>query len=588
MCGFLSAIGNFQDFHGNLLKGLKVMSKRGPDNEGVYKSDTIWLGHRRLAIIDLDSRSNQPFQSSTNRYWITYNGEIYNYKILRDYLVSNGCNLRTNSDTEVILELYILKGVQFLSLLEGMFAFVIWDSLLNTAFIARDAYGIKPLYFTKLQNGLIFASQVKAILATNLVGNEINVKGLVGYWMLGSIPDCYTLYNDIETVTAGEYMIVQNNTIIKREKWCQVGAIWLQGMNEKPLSLSKLNIINNVKKIIIDSVERHLVADVPIGIFLSGGIDSGVLSGLIKERSKTSVIGITIAFKEFLGQEADESHRAKIIANHFEIKHHIRIVTKEEFISDLPLIFESMDQPSIDGINTWYASKAAAELGLKVVISGIGGDELFLGYNNFKRLPRLVFASRIINNIKLFKKLSSFITGWIAQRTKNERWKFFTEWSQTITGAWWLSRSIMSPTSAKSLVSVNGEIGNSIPADWIKENSGELSNDLTIALAQIESTMYLRNQLLKDSDWASMFHSIELRTPFVDLKLLMELRPYIKLLKTFRNKQLLYESLSDKKLPIDIINRKKTGFSIPINKWINEYTVSDIGWHKYVGKNFIR
>lgn len=583
MCGFLCAFGNIDSFDSSLKTGLSKLSRRGPDYEGIYKSNSVWLGHRRLSIIDLESRSNQPFLSLNGRYYITFNGEIYNYKILRDQLILSGTNLRTNSDTEVILELYILEGVKFLSRLEGMFAFCIWDSLEKIVFVARDAYGIKPLYFSKINNGYLISSQVKAIIATDLVSKKINSKGLAGYYMLGSIPDSCTIYNHIESVTAGEYLLIKNDKIICRQKWFELGSIWLRGMNEISPSKTNQEIISCVKNLLIESVDRHLVSDVPIGIFLSSGIDSGVLAGLVKERSNSSIIGITIDFAEFVGNDANESEGAKIIANHFGIEHYIRRVTKEEFISDLPKIFEAMDQPSLDGINVWYASKAAAELGIKVVLSGAGGDELFLGYNNFKRLPLLVKYSTILNKYILFRKISYYITSKIAFWKNNDRWNFFTNWSNTIEGAWWLSRSTMSPNTAKNIIGSNKIFDAFSPIEWVRENSGELSTDLTIALAQIESTMYLRNQLLKDSDWASMYHSVELRTPLVDLKLLKGLTPYIKTLKNFPKKQLLYLSLTEKKLPPEIINRKKTGFTIPINKWINEYTQSNIGWHRYVG-----
>lgn len=584
MCGFLCAIGNFSQYDSSLKQGLSVMSNRGPDHEGVFMSDSAWLGHKRLAIIDLDERSNQPFFSNCQRFIITFNGEIYNYKRLRDYLILKGVKLRTNSDTEVIIELYILEGKSCLSKLEGMFAFVIWDLENTTAFAARDPYGIKPLYYAKLNHGFIFSSQVKAIAVTELINKELNPKAISGYWMLGSIPDSCTIYSDVYSVLAGEYILLNHEKILDRGKWFEIGSVWLGDLEYSENKIPKNKILNDVKKIIGESVDRHIESDVPIGIFLSGGIDSGVLAGLLKERVKSSIIGITIAFEEFLGKQADESDGAKVIAATFGIQHHIRKVSKDEFIADLPYIFEAMDQPSIDGINTWYASKAASELGLKVVLSGIGGDELFLGYNNFNKLPLLVKYSNLFFKIFLIKKLVKFITKIIGNITGNGRWNYFSEWSSTISGAWWLSRSTMCPASVQKIINnkFSGYLDNFSLNNWILENTGQLANDSTIALAQIESTMYLRNQLLKDSDWASMFHSVELRTPFVDAKLLIELKPFVGYLKNFPRKELLCKSLSDKKLPKIILKRRKTGFSIPVNDWINEFTNSHVGWQKYV------
>src|SRR5256714_6488196 len=391
MCGFIAAFGNAQQVLGSsaLCRALERMRRRGPDDEGTRQGEGVVLGHRRLAILDLDPRAAQPMQSLCGRYVIVFNGEIYNFRTLRRDLESRGVVFRTTSDTEVILALFAAEGEAMLPKLHGMFALAIWDCVARRAFIARDPYGIKPLYLAVASGAVLVASQVKALLATGGVSREPDPRGQAGFWMLGSVPEPRTWFRDVRALSAGHCAWIENGRLGPARCWHDIGDAW-RGAGQRAAAVEDVAL--QVRTALRESVVRHLVADVPVGVFLSGGIDSGAMVGLMVEAGARELQGVTIAYDEFAGRHEDEAPVAAGLAAHYGIRHSGRRVTRDEFLPDLPRILDAMDQPSIDGVNTWYASKAAAERGLKAVVSGVGGDELFQGYSSFRLLPRLVAA----------------------------------------------------------------------------------------------------------------------------------------------------------------------------------------------------
>jgi asparagine synthase (glutamine-hydrolysing) len=568
------------------------MAVRGPDGEGFWTEPGIVIGHRRLAILDPDPRANQPMHSTCGRFVVVFNGEIYNFKALRRDLETAGATFRTTSDTEVLLALFAAEGEAMLPKLHGMFAFVIWDRVEQRAFAARDPYGIKPLYIGTTQHGVLLASQVKALLASRLVSRAPDPRGQAGFWMLGSVPEPHTWYRDIRAVPAGHFMWVEDGHVTASHCWHDLGATW---RSAPPVAVSAPEIAAGVRGALRESVARHLVADVPVGVFLSGGIDSGTLAGLMVEAGARDLQGVTIAYGEFVGSHEDEAPVAALIAAHYGIRHHVRRVTREEFLADLPRILDAMDQPSIDGINTWYASKAVAELGLKVVVSGVGGDELFLGYGSFQQLPRMVAYWSRIARLPGAMPLGMLAAAEQARRTGNERWRYAPQWVRTIAGAWWLRRSVSSPDELSELMgaaSAAEGLQEFAAETWVEAMTGPLAGDRTLALAQIESMTYLRNQLLRDSDWASMDHSVELRTPLVDAWLLQQVQPFLRCFSAFPGKRLLASAL-DKPLPREVIDRRKTGFGIPVNRWLDEYrgtheNTDAISWTRIVAQSYAR
>jgi asparagine synthase (glutamine-hydrolysing) len=412
---------------------------------------------------------------------------------------------------------------------------------------------------------------VKAILATGLVDRAPDVRGQVGFWMLGSVPDPHTWYRDIRAIPAGHSLWIEDGRAGAPLCWHDIADAWRSAAREPADKMPAGAVQARVREALRESVERHLVADVPVGVFLSGGIDSGALAAMMKEAGVRDLQGITISYREFAGCQEDEAPIAAELARAHGICHHIREVGRDEFMVDLPRILESMDQPSIDGINTWYASKAVAEQGLKVVVSGVGGDELFLGYEQFRKLPRLVSLWRRMSRVPGARSIAGVFAGVQARRSGNARWRHAPEWLRTMPGAWWMQRSSNAPETARTLTGGAGDGGLAgfSPDAWVHEMSGELADDLVLSLAQIESTTYLRNQLLRDSDWASMDHSVELRTPLVDARLLSNLTPVLAQFHRFPGKTLLANA-PEKPLPDSIVHRRKTGFGIPVVHWANE------------------
>ena len=580
MCGILAAFSSSTFSQNDANKALLIMSNRGPDNKDEWRDKGVYMGHLRLSILDLDVRSSQPMHSLCERFVIIFNGEIYNYLELRNDLISKGIKFRTFSDTEVILELFKLDKELMLNKLHGMFAFVIWDKQTKTAFAARDPYGIKPLYYSNFKDGLIISSQLKSISAIEIINKEFDYDSEAKFWILGSIPEPNTFYKNIKLLESGNYIWIHNNKIIEQVCWKNIGEIWQNAANPY-IAIPRHKVQSIVKKAINESISRHIVSDVPIGVFLSGGIDSGTLVGLLTDAKVKDITGITIAYKEFENTKQDEVPVAKEIANFYGIKHHIRYITKAEFFSDLPKILISMDQPSIDGINTWFASKAASELGIKVVLSGVGGDELFMGYNTFKQIPPIVKFFNLFNNILLFRKFSNLFFKTYSKLSKNSRWNDANLFLSNISHAWLLKRSSNSINDLPILMNQNFNKINFNSDKLLHSITGKRSNNPHLELAQLESMSYLRNQLLRDSDWASMAHSVELRTPFVDFTLLDNLKDVLIFFKDFRNKVLLANSTS-KPLPKSIANRKKTGFSIPVIDWISKTSEYSGSWQKIV------
>jgi asparagine synthase (glutamine-hydrolysing) len=552
------------------LAAMAHLRKRGPDGEGLWKEDGIILGHRRLAILDLDERAAQPMHSHCGRYVMVFNGEIYNFAQLRRDLQRKGTMFRTSSDTETLLTLFALEGPAMLAKLHGMFAFVIWDRLRKRGFAARDPYGIKPLYVAKTKTGLVVASQVKALLATGLVSREPCPHGQAGFWMLGSVPEPRTWFRDIQAIPAGSFAWIAEGQVVDSGRWADIGDTWRRASEinaPDPIVMAEA-----LRSALRETVQRHLVSDVPVGVFLSGGIDSGTLAALMSELGVQNLTGVTLAFDEFSGHAEDETPRAAAIATQLGIQHRVRRVSQREFISDLPSIMNAMDQPSIDGVNTWYASKAVAEHGLKVVVSGVGGDELFQGYGHFRSLPLLLRARRWGRLVPGSRWALAWAGRYQASRTGNARWRKLESWTHTIEGAWWLRKCLYTPEQLPALM--GKDLADEALSDFdvqeaVHAIAGPLARDPALAIGQIESCAYLRNQLLRDSDWASMDHGVELRAPLVDAQLLATMEPYLAALKHYPGKSLL-AGAPMRALSTGMPSHQKTGFGIPLPRWLGE------------------
>jgi asparagine synthase (glutamine-hydrolysing) len=542
---------------------IRRMDARGPDAEGLWTGHGVVLGHKRLAIIDLDPRSNQPMTFANERYFLVFNGEIYNYRELRSELESQGELFHTTSDSEVMLALYKRMGEKMLPRLRGMFAFAIWDAQSRELFLARDPYGIKPLYYAQTSDGVLFASQVKALLASGLVSPEMEPAGVAGFYLWGSVPEPWTTFKGVLSLPAGSWMSVRSSIPSAPVRWDDIGNAW----GQEQISLSEPDLQERVRQAITDSVAAHLVADVPVSVFLSGGIDSGAIAGVLSELGAT-VEGVTIAFNEFADGEKDEVPAAAQIAKHYGLKHHVRYVTRSEFDSDIPRFMEAMDQPTIDGVNTWFASKAVAERGYKVVLSGVGGDELFYGYRLTREIPRRLSLARGLAKFPGGRALVKTAIDSISLGKIHPKVRGLPDFMGSIGGEYFLKRGLFMPFELPSVMGAQAaaeglnRLGSFLPV--LNENN---SSSVGGQICMLDSTLYMRNMLLRDSDWASMAHSLELRTPLVDASLLRSLSSMHAMFKDGRGKRLL-GSVPLNPLPQTIAKRRKTGFTVPMTDWL--------------------
>jgi len=536
------------------------MAARGPDATGIWASDGVVLGHRRLAVIDLDPRANQPMLSADGRFAIVFNGEIYNFDELRKVIAADGVPFRTTSDTEVLLALFAREGERMLSRLRGMFALAIWDVQARALFLARDPYGIKPLYYARTKDGLLFASQVKALKVAGPIRLDRELAALAGFYLWGSVPEPWTFFRDVFALRAGHSLWVRDGVPGVPACWHDIRAHWRGDAARLPES----EVQERVREAVTESVRAHLVSDVPVSVFLSAGIDSAAIAGVAASLN-SKIEGITISFDAHHGGPEDEASAAATIASHFRMPHIVRRVSPAEIEADLPKILDAMDQPSIDGVNTWFASKAAAERGCKVVLSGVGGDELFCGYPSFRRIPRAVALGRVVAAIPGGRALLGVTSRMIARGPSRPKFAGIPAFLDSLEGGYFLSRCLFLPDELGTLMGVEeareglARLGGSPPG---MERAEARDGAATVAL--LESTHYLRNQLLRDSDWASMSHSLELRTPLVDVRLLEAVAPHTSGFAARAGKRMLARS-PKLALPESVSQRAKTGFTVPMN-----------------------
>lgn len=553
------------------------MAARGPDGAGEWWSPQrrIGLGHRRLAIIDVSNRAAQPMISADGRYAITFNGEIYNFQELRRSLEARDCIFRTTSDTEVLLHLFAAKGEAMVTELRGMFAFAIWDELEQSLLLARDPYGIKPLYYADQGGSFRFASQVKALMAAGAIGSSADPAALVGFCLFGSVPEPFTIYQAVKALPAGSVLRVSRRGASQAKNYFSLSGLFADavtaGHGIEPGGMQEL-----VNSAVRDSMQHHLVADVPVGVFLSAGIDSAAIAGLAIElggaANRGRVASVTLGFEEFRGRADDEVPLAATIAQHFGTDHSPRLVDHAEFEADLVQILAAMDQPTIDGVNTWFVSKAARERGLKVALSGLGGDELFGGYPSFRSLPQWVAAlqwpSQVPGLGRAFREaclLLSKLNVGIGTKTAS-----VLEYGGSYPGAYLLRRGLFMPWELSSLLGNDIAREGAARLDPLDHIASVLSPDPGQAFARVatlEASLYMRNQLLRDTDWSSMAHSLEVRVPFADSTLVRALAPALVSGHLANGKQRLADSTRPS-LPDSIRSRPKTGFTTPVAHWL--------------------
>lgn len=558
MCGIAGVVG-FEDIDLNRrLAGLMTdaIAHRGPDAEGIFAAPLIGLGHRRLSIIDLSEAANQPFHSSSGRYTIVYNGEIYNYSEVREVLEDYA--YRTSSDTETVLAAYEQRGPDCLELLNGMFAFAIWDHHLEEMFIARDRVGVKPLYYHVADGGkLIFGSELRTILSSGLVRREISEESFYNYILYQSVYCPDTIVKGVHQLPPGTYGYFRKGRLDIKRYW---------RIDEPPKYVEPQHIESvhfEVRARLEKSISLRMVSDVRVAAFLSGGIDSSAVVALMSEASDLPIETYSVGFDE---PEFDESGYAQLIADRFRTRHQTVRLTADDFLAELPNALAAVDAPSGDGLNTYVVSKAVHQAGVKVALSGLGGDELFAGYGSFRQFRQLTAGT--------FARVPAALrrpVGAAAALSRNSKTQRIAELLKlrnvTIANIYPLLRQVMPEEKASRLANLpRVETTIQLMLEDIVSNIKLLPILSQVSVAELLG--FTLNVLLKDTDQFSMANALEVREPFFDYRLIeYVLQIPDKFKYSAMPKSLLVDSLSPL-LPDKIVHRKKMGFVVPYEQWM--------------------
>ncbi len=577
MCGIVGIFGygpaSAQPREAELVAIRDAMSARGPDGYGMWRDPQgrILLGHRRLAIIDVTTASAQPMEAAEGAAVITFNGEIYNYRELRAELQAEGAVFRTTGDTEVLLQLYLRHGAAMVERLDGMFAFGIWDAAKRKLFLARDPYGIKPLYYADRDGVFRFASSVKALMRGGAVSRDIDPAGIVGFFGWGSVPEPRTVYRDVRSLPAGSTAWVDADGLHTPARYWSPARVYARSAGTTAGVPSREQVTGVLRDALADSVRRHLLADVPVGLFLSAGFDSTALLGLAKEFHDGPVRTVTLAFDEFRGTHDDEAPVAERVARDYGAEHVTHRVRASDMMAEMAAFLDAMDQPTVDGLNVYWVSRAAHAAGLKAAICGLGGDELLGGYATF---PRFVWMGRLREAASMSRgaSVAQRLLHLLPESPRRAKAAYAFQGLKTPESSYHVLRGLFMPEQLRVLVS---------PDIW--ESAGGLDALLEPvrgcwdaspdgawgAVAAAEQSMYMRNQLLRDADWASMAHSLEVRVPLVDRRLTEQVGQLVARTRGRYGKHILAAAVSPE-LPLYVTRRKKTGFSLPMRAWMRQ------------------
>lgn len=566
MCGingFISQKHSSNERESIVRKMNECLKHRGPNNDGIFSDKNTTLGHRRLSIIDLSENANQPFFSQDKKLVIIFNGEIYNYRELKLELqrAAQGSGntayfFQTNSDTEVILAAYLRWGNQCLNYLNGMYAFAIYNTETGNIFVARDRMGVKPFYYHYTEDLFIFSSEVRAILNTGIKTFKLNTELVSEYVQYQTIHAPNTIVKGIKLLLPGHYLEYNSGKATITEYWKPEHFI------QKNEHSYKENC-DKVFELLSASVQRRLVSDVPFGAFLSGGIDSSIIVALMSKVSSEQVNTFNVSFDE---SEFSEAKYAQLISKKYNTKHHEIKLKPDDFLKELPNALNAMDHPSGDGPNTYIVSKATKNTGITMALSGIGGDELFAGYENFKRLKELheKWWLKVVPNVAL--KLGGTMLKSKTKSVGNEKIaEILGLDNHELKNIYPLSRTIFTGKELSKIVKENTALKN------IQEIAGSIKiqdKKILSAISCMEIKTYLQNVLLRDTDQMSMAVALEVREPFLDHKL-VEFVLGIDDDQKYPSspKKLLVDSVGDL-LPKEVVDRPKMGFTLPWQHWL--------------------
>ena len=540
------------------------MAHRGPDDEGYYSDKKVSLGMRRLSIIDLVT-GHQPIPNEDKSVWVILNGEIYNFPELREQLIAKGHTFFTKSDTEVIVHLYEEEGENFVSRLNGMFAIALWDKKSNTFYLVRDRLGIKPLHYWQTEDNLVFSSEIKSILQADYQ-RELDFESMSQFFTFEYIPAPETIFKGIKKLLPGHMIVISNEKI-------KVNSYWdVAHSNASENHDGEESYQENIYLKLKESVKRRLISDVPLGVFLSGGMDSSSITALMSEVAVSKIKTFSIGFKE---ESFNELRYAKIVADHFQTDH-TEFVVESNLVKELvPRLIEYLDEPLADAsiIPTYIISNLARKY-VTVALAGEGGDELFAGYDTYKAYQVAKFYRKVPKFIRnsIIKKIAPLLPA------SGKRLSFEFKAKKFISGIdyppeisnfiWW---GAYSPSEGKELFSP--DIYEKTKEDLFAPITFHLNNcsadDTVSRLGYLDMKLYLQDDLLVKSDRMSMANSLEIRVPFLDhtfVEYAASIPSSLKL-KRLETKHILKKAMAPI-LPPEILTRKKIGFDIPLGVWI--------------------
>ena len=555
MCGIAGVVRHDAgvDVCGPLERMHAAIGHRGPDDRGVWRSPGghALYAHTRLSVIDPSPAGHQPMQIEDGRFTIAYNGEIFNFAALRQPLIAAGVSFRSNSDTEVLLRLYQAHGPAFVQSLRGMFAFAIWDEAARTCLLARDRFGIKPLYYHESGGVLAFASEVRALVKSGLVPATPDAQAVFEYFRSGSVPEPLTMIKGVRALEAGHYMTWKDGAASMQRYW------------QMDFQAAAVNgdAVAATRDALADSVRHHFVSDVPVGVFLSGGMDSTAIVALAQQMQPARLRTFSLTFP---GSDLDEGPDARRTAQHFGTDHHewaLDAAAARALVGDF---LAAADQPSIDGFNTFAVSRLARRHDTKVVLSGLGGDEIFGGYPSFREVPRLASWGRRAGTAGPLGAAAAWLAGEIGG-TKMRRAQDLITPASDLANAYSVFRGIYTRAEAMTLTDHYAGSSDAVVAPV----SARATIDPTPAdtISRLELTRYMRNQLLRDSDVMSMASGVELRVPFVDARLFETVSRIPSAVRLQSGKALLLAAVPE--IPEWVAQRPKRGFLMPMAEWLD-------------------
>lgn len=568
MCGILAGFGNIKSIPApEIVKALNQIHHRGPDDYGIQHFNNAFLGFKRLSIIDLSQNGHQPMCDEENQYFIIFNGEIYNHNEIRLELIRKGITFKSSSDTEVILKGYKAFGEGIVTKLEGMFSFVIYNTVTEEVFAARDRMGKKPLLYFQSENVLFFFSELKQITQFSCFKKDIDYGAISDYLSYGSIPSPSTIFKYVKQVESGNFLKYSKGKLQFTKYWQPT----VTGRQFKHYN----EAVEETRDIVTKSIKKRMISDVPLGAFLSGGVDSSIITAVMSDFTsdiKTYSINYANAPHSY-----DESYYANLIVERYGTKHHTIKISPEDVYGELNRIIWHMDQPSCDAINTYFVSKSAKS-GVTVSLSGVGGDEIFAGYSTFKfsdilskvRKPKKGSQSK--GNIidKAFYKLpATYQLNWKVRVLAGAMGAFPNNFNR-----YNLIKEIYRKDEKAQLFHnfLDEDIRHSSLPNYF-DNADTHIQQITSA----ELNFYLKNTLLRDTDVMGMAHSLEIRCPFVDHSLIeyaLSLPDDFKI-KGTKSKIILKDAFKDY-LPNEILNRKKMGFAFPLSTWLKTGNLKNV------------